>query len=510
MRFTMISALLRNTALVFSAASVLQAAHPDISNLNECILEVRHAASNSPSVLTFDDYMANYAKLLADLQSATPHLPHVYQEAAAKPFIQFLKNLGKSHFLRVFDGEPRDEKTATLQQIIPDAALAILSYKMAPSQGVNGFEEIVSDLYEGFLSDEARVNKHSDHPIDPPTYGIIPPLVKFGNPDAGPYTWPSDATRQILGMKCGIVSLPPAQLNGGLLAWSALGHETGGHDVTHADEGLLEELAQKVHAAVLQKFHSEALANYWARCIDESSADVCGYLHMGPSLGIGLIGYFRALGDGKLRSIGSTDDPHPIDLLRGYLAAAVAKRLHFQDALAWSQAIVIETRKDNEELYLADAHGHLVAFPASFSQAVASTDVVAQTIMQSPLSALQGHSLQELQDWKDRDQVIVDQLVSILNTDGHLPADLQGPGFYAAYVVAAATQAALQQGAHIPALFNKMQAFLAQMHLENPTWSKIATDKSTALIEHSLKGLREAEHKATPRFVIPKLPQEVR
>lgn len=501
--------ILRIATAIFSVTCVLEAATPDISNLNNCIQDVRQAGANPPGVLSFDSYTTNYAQLLADLRAATPHLPHVYQQVAAGPLMRFLQTLGEEKFLQVFGGGSMDEQTATLQQIIPDAALAILSYEKAPSQGINAFEEIVSDLYDGFLSDEVRVSKQTHMPINPPTYGVIPPLVKFGNADAGPYTWPGDATNEILGMGCGVVSLPPAQLNGGLIAWSALGHETGGHDVTHADKGLLDELAQKVHAALMQKFKSQALADYWAGCIDETTADICGYLNMGPSLGIGLIGYFRALGDGKLRSVGSTDDPHPIDLLRGYLGAAVAKRLHFHDAAAWSQTISKETQKDNATLSLADQNGNLSPFPVSFAEAVASTDVVAQVIMQSKLTTLQNHALQELQDWTDHDQAIVDNLNSILRTSGHLPASLQGPGFYAAYVVAAATQSALQHGANIPTLFREMQSFLATMHLANPTWSKTPTGQSMALLEQGLKGVGKRVGNLTPHKVNPRLPQPV-
>ncbi|MES2344640.1 MAG: hypothetical protein V4494_01690 [Chlamydiota bacterium] len=500
----MISSI-RIAALALSGLGVLQAATPDISNLKNCISEVRYAATHAPGIDTFDPYVTDYQQLLADLHKAAAHLPYVYQQVASGPLIQFLQKLGEDQFLEIFASDPTDEETAVYQQIIPDAALAILSYEGMTVLGINAFQEVVSDIYDGFLSNEARVGKQMGKSIDPPTYGTIPPLVKFGDPDAGPYTWPGDATKQVLGMGCGIVSLPPAQIKGGLIAWSTLGHETGGHDVTHADKGLLDELAQKVYAAVLRRFNSTSLANYWANCIDESTADVCGYLHMGPSLGIGLIGYFRALGNGKLRSIGSTDDPHPIDLLRGYLAAAAVKRLHFKDAATWSQTITKETQKDNAALRLADQNGRLFSFPVSFVSAVASADVVAEVIMQSKLSSLQGHSLQELQDWKDQDQTAVDNLVSILKINGHLPANLQGPGFYAAYVVAAATQAALQKGANISMIFNEMQNFLAEMHLQNPTWSKMPTAKSMALLEQGLKGMQEerASHALIPRLVQP-------
>ena len=51
-----------------------------------------------------------------------------------------------------------------------------------------------------------------------------------------------------------------------------------------------------------------------------------GILNLGPAAGIGLIAYFRGLGAAfgqppKLRSDGPADDPHPADIVRGYLAA---------------------------------------------------------------------------------------------------------------------------------------------------------------------------------------------
>ncbi len=351
----MIVSSVRIAFIALSATCALNAA-PDISNLKNCINEVRQADISPPVVPTFTPYTSNYKGLLADLQTAAAKLPHVYQEAAAKPFIQFLQTLGETKYLQLFRKTATDETAAAQQQMIPDVALAIL-YHETLGRGTNAFQELVSDLYDSFLNEEKRLGSQTGVPIAPPTYGVIPPLVKFGDAESGPYTWPGDATAQVLGLKCGVVSLPPAQLKGGLLAWSSLGHETGGHDVTHADQGLLDELAQKVYDAVYKKFKSRSLANYWSTCIDETTADVCGYLNMGPSLGVGLIGYFRALGNGKLRTVGSRDDPHPIDLLRGYLAAAVAKRLNFSGASDWSQVIFQETKKDNDTLYLVDSWG---------------------------------------------------------------------------------------------------------------------------------------------------------
>ena len=158
----MFSSILRFAAvsLIISSSTYLQAA-PDISNLANCINEVRKAESSAPAVPNFDPYKKNYSKLLADLEKAKDSLPHVYQEAAAKPLIAFLQNLGETEFLRIFKGAPTDENSAVLQEILPDAVLGVLFHESVFTIGVNAFQEIASDLYDSFLSDEARVSRQS-------------------------------------------------------------------------------------------------------------------------------------------------------------------------------------------------------------------------------------------------------------------------------------------------------------------------------------------------------------
>lgn len=493
---------------ILSMAFALQAA-PDISNLDNCINEVRQANKAPPTVPTFDQYARNYKKLIADLQTATPMLPYVYQQAAAKPLIQYLTKMGERKFLRLFSQNPRDDLSSTLQQIIPDAVLSILFHNNVYVQSVDAFQEISSDLYDSFISDESRVSKETGQPIALPTYGVIPPLVKFGNADDGPYTWPCDTTTQLLGMKCAIVSLPPAQIKGGLLAWSSLGHETGGHDIVHADAGLLEELAKNVHDSLLKNFKSEALATYWANCMDETVSDVLGMLNLGPSAGIGLIGYFRSFGNGKLRNIGSTDDPHPIDLLRGYLAAAVANRLSVQDAAEWQQLLTNETSKDNDTLFLYNQQTRsYTPFPVALDVAIASTQVVADTLLKTKLKTLQGHSLQEIQNWNDNDEAIIQSLITALKANGQLPANLHGAGFYAAHVVGACTLAALEANANIGAIFGEMVSYLDTMHQENPTWSKKPTAEALLMLKRGGETRRTKRHKL--HSVIIPLPADIK
>ncbi len=477
--------LLRNVIFCFTLSCTLHAELPDISNLNNCIEDVRKADANPPAVPTFDPYKTNYDQLIADLQAANAYLPFIYQEAAAKPLIQFLQNLGETQYILIFNEDSINE---TLKEIIADAAVAIL-FQQETLVKSNAFQEVVSDLYDSFIKEQRRVGKETSQPIKPPNYGIIPPLVKYGNAEYGPYTWPGDATYQILGMGCAIVSLPPAQLKGGLLAWTAIGHETAGHDIIHADIGLINELRGRVYNSIFYKFNNRQLADYWANCIDETVSDVCGYLHMGPSIGVGLIGYFRALGNGRLRTYGYREGPHPIDLLRGYLAASVVKRLHFNDALAWSQIIAADTQKDNRSLFLINSDGSFSSFPVSLEVAIASTEVVAQTILRSILTSLEDHSLQGIQNWREGDQAIVENLILLMKSDAELTSSLSGPGFYAAHVVAAATQASLEAGAQIEVLFSKMQDFLGTMHLNNPVWSQVATGESIALLEQTFNRL---------------------
>ena len=107
----------------------------------------------------------------------------------------------------------------------------------------DAFEEVVSDLYDGFLSAEDREG------VKPPDYEKIPALVKWGNKEDGPYTLVPDLLAQ-LGIKTAIVSMPPGFAQTGIVGYTTLGHETTGHDILHADIGLLDEI--EIRVKVLQ------------------------------------------------------------------------------------------------------------------------------------------------------------------------------------------------------------------------------------------------------------------
>ena len=430
---------------------------PDISNLLGCIADAR-AAGLDPD--TGPPEITEFATLRGKLEMGRLKLPPKYRTVFVDPFVAALDKLGPSGFAQILIQDPQHTQGAGL---LLDMAKAITENADGYlALQTDAFEELVSDLYDGFLSAEDRGG------ISPPRNAVVAPLVKWGNPDDGPYTWPIDATRSF-GAGAAVVNLPPANAHKGILAWAALGHETSGHDILHAYAGLLDELTRAVRAA-LTKDKLGTQASYWSRRIDETSSDVMGILNMGPAAGIGLIGYFRGLngaftGVERLRNDGPAGDPHPADIVRGYLAAEVVRRLKFSRAEAWADAIAAETDKDVEQITLAGNH-------VTKEEAKAGAAAVAETLVQGTWNALQGHALSEVQNWADEDQELTDALIPVLKTANQIP-DVPSDTFYAAHVVAAGVTAALQAGANVSGIMGRMLAALKKLHDSDPNWGPL-------------------------------------
>ena len=142
------------------------------------------------------------------------------------------------------------------------------------------------------------------------------------SPEAGPFTLPVDTIQGMFGGTIAAVSLPASFAPHPCL-FASLAHETGGHDVLHADPGLLGELKEKV----AQKFPD--YGELWAYWMDETAADVYGLLNYGPSYTYCMAFAFSAIntayGSKELLHLDSyssygTLDVHPTDVLRLGLA----------------------------------------------------------------------------------------------------------------------------------------------------------------------------------------------
>ena len=437
---------------------------PDFSSLKACIDDSRDAlldARKGP------DDPTDYQVLVARLEAGRSNLPPLYLNKALEPFLAYLREIGEAAFKEALDALDEDEDRESIGAKIMDGAQAILQHAENPKTATNAFQEVVSDLYDGFLSEEDRRG------VSAPDVAQSAPLVKWGDAKSFPYTLTSRTT-SVVRLQVGIVSLAPSHQRAGLMGWAALGHETAGHEILTADDGLAAELANKVDAALAG--HG-AVAQYWRRKLAETASDVMGVLNMGPAAAIGLIAYFRGANDadGKgavLSNIGTNAEGHPTDIMRGYIAAETVRLLNFSNRQSWAQAIENEVDAD------VIATGGTITMGSSTVDQVEAQEVariIANTIAKSKLDALDRHSLIDIQDWDDEDEQIAIALGKPL-TDG-TPADQAvAIGFYAAHVVAAAVTQALCARSNLPAIFQNMKAVLVEMHDKNPSWGPLLVE----------------------------------
>jgi hypothetical protein len=454
----------RASAAPAAAVSAVAAGAPgdplSLAGLGACIADARAAAlvpSDGPPDPT------SFATLRSRLARAAEHLPPDYRRAVAEPLLAWLDDLGPGGYREVLADDPERQGEARL---LLDSVQAVLQHGEGyQAAATAAFQEVVSDLYDGFLSAEARRG------VKPPDAGAAAPLVRWGSAADGPYTWPANVTAQIH-VGAGIVSLPAANATGGLLAWAAVAHETAGHDIVEADRGLQDELGRAVRAKLLEAKQGPAIADYWADRIAESSADVLGVLNMGPAAAVSLIGYFRAMssafgGPGTLRNVGRPDDPHPADIARAYLAAETVRLLSFEGAGRWADRLEAEADRDLGKIRLGDVG----VTPAV---AKASAAAVAQAIVGTRLTSLEGRSLHDIQDWTDRDEAIVTDLRRTLH-DAQGKGAASGPytaGAYAAHAVAAGVYEAVSGAESPPKAMAGMVAVLDGMNARNPEWDR--------------------------------------
>jgi hypothetical protein len=430
----------------------------DISNFKNCIEDAKRA-------MLANDFApqdpTNYSQLRGRLEASRNNLPPLYRERFFQPYLNKLDQIGEQGFNSILIAGSDQAR------LMLDIAQAILQrgegYNWAST---DAFEEVVSDLYDGFLSAEDRRG------IERPDKDIMPPLVKWGDPSSWIYTWPvDDEAIEGFDVRAAIVNLPTSHAKSALLGWSALGHETAGHDIIHAYKGLRHELSRSVQDALDIEKLKNGLPDYWSTRLDETTSDILGILNMGPMLGLGIIGYFRALNDvrrrePKLSNTGDSRDVHPAHILRGYLAAFTVKLLRFKGADDWSRIIRSETDKDLSKVVL---EGNEV----NSDEAIRSAEIVASTIFNTKFESLDNHALGEIQNWHDYDEAIVQKLIPSLTSMESLSSDISLEGIYAAHVVAASIEAALSKDADITYIFNRMINILKDMHSKNPTWGPL-------------------------------------
>lgn len=355
------------------------------------------------------------------------------------------------------------------------------------------FTAVISDLFRTFLAAEARAGTGL------PLREQLPPLAVYSHDGSdGPITIAVDLIDKVLGGKVGVVGLP-ATFAAHPVLWAALAHETGGHDVTHADPGLLDQLAVGLPAALAGcapagALDPAALAALWAYWIDEASADVYGLLNVGPAFAENLALFLAAMNGGPrpvLRMESRADpadpaamlDPHPADILRLHLLlgavdslqslAAPARAAYTMRILALAEAFA-----DGPDVTIAgtvttpDGQMRKLDATVPLAQMLAAARAVGAYIATARLPALAGHGIQDIVTWDDADEATVQSLRAAFTADQDFTK-----GGDDAHFLAAATLALIDDPTRYPAVTTRLNAALDASFRADPIWGLPDVDK---------------------------------
>ena len=403
-------------------------------------------------------------------------LPRVFRDGYADPLRQALP-----HVLRVA-GDPT---------LIETLAGAVYDHGAKEVDAPLGrFLAVVSNMYRSFLDAETRTG------VDLPLIEQLPPLAMFQHSgEGGPFTLTAETVQSLIGAQIGVVSLPSA-CREHPFTWASLAHETGGHDVLHADTGLLAELS----AGVRDFFGSgrmdpnrptggQVMGHLWAHWMDEAASDVYGLLNIGPAFAMNLIVFLAAFIAGfehgtepVLRAESGRDpndelDVHPVDLLRPHLAIGAIQSLTGldpkvrQDYVSTIEAMAAQCSGGADSVALAGLlpigdHRAIPlqnTFPLNEMQDVARR--VGSYIVSAHFQALGGHSIQDLETWDDADEAAARRLADTFRID----ASAVGVGDDA-QLLAGATVAILEEPDKYDAVTKRLNDALDQSFATDPIW----------------------------------------
>lgn len=375
---------------------------------------------------------------------------------------------------------------------------------------LNRFLAVISDLYLSFLNRSTRKNLQIE------LSETLPPLAVYqSDASNGPFTIPCDMIGNLTGGKIGVVSLPATFANHPLF-FASLAHETGGHDVIHADRGLMQQLRQQVYS-LFPDSGNDGLGLLWDYWMDEAAADTYGILNMGPSFAFNLamlLSVFIAqstpdakgkAGSSKVRkpaslrnASGAGDnnamDVHPTDLLRLGLA---------QGAIQAQQGLSQSTRDTytNQIAALAQELGRGAttieltgqvagingqsknfqqAFPLEMMQAAARK--VGAMIATTPLAALAGHSIQDIETWDDGDENAAVKIAGRLHSGFSVVS-----GGDDAQLMAGLTLAVLQEPAKYASFTKSINDALDESFSSDPIWGPLPKDLMVVKPTRTLK-----------------------
>jgi hypothetical protein len=452
--------------------------------------------------------LTTQARVRAAISRGAPFLPLVYRQNFYRPLNAALPDLMNRLQQQVRSGEQtRTEMSVTLEKFY--AAIYQHGTRVTRIDGraeLTRLLAVVSNLFRSFTSSNKRAS-----------LGIAletetPPVAYFQSiPEQGPHTVVSDKMRDTFGTSIGIVSLPATYRNHPVI-WASLTHEVCGHDVVHADPGLVPELVTAVRSMLTRKFAPRKKldagtlnALIWSHWMDEAVADVYGILNMGPIFPINVAAFIGALrakinvrlgglrraqpelsaeaGPNDPRKGDNRMDEHPVDILRLYLASGVISSMTKLNAATRADYVrsveaVARTSgggasKVRLEGLVGISHDDWIPIKTSMPLSVAAKAArrVGKLIATKKLKALKNHSIQDIETWDDADeetaQAIAGQILKNQSIVG------RGDD---AQLLAGATLALLKRPNRYDATRSLLNDALDDSYRRDPIWGSMDTD----------------------------------
>jgi hypothetical protein len=453
--------------------------------------------------------------VLKIIHTGFTELPNVYRDSFLNPFLNFIENEKYEDVFQLYDANGSGPLLDWLLSINQRVAKGEQPF----SKATKAFQEFCQDIFDGYLSLSSRKGAKL------PEHQIIAPLVKWGGNT--PYTWPATMGSN-LNMKMSFVSLP-STYSDNIALWPLCAHECY-HDIIHADEGLLNELEDIIYHELISDTSEELkkkilwngsnsssvaefAAKYWRTTMEETAADVCALLNVGPCAGISFALLALSLNNNTLESSSSIADPHPNEALRISLAAEVTKQFEELDLTVRNEyinffdQIMSKYMKNNNNnnknennfvLYSTLLDGehkhHDVEIP--YSSMKKTVEIVARVIGFTKLKSLENHSLSEFNTWTNHDQILTQRIAAQLMQNQKEEAEtVVGPDeqeVYATHIVAAATLASIKKPdiairqQNSESITNAALKTLEQLYNTSPVWKGYSVIYRSDVGKHSI------------------------
>lgn len=421
-------------------------------------------------------------KVKSLIGAADPLLPSPFRDNYSDPLLNRLDGV----LARLSAGQGPDP---SLVETLTGCVYQHSDRSMRPS--LNRFLAVISNMYRSFLDKAKRSH------LDVPMTETLPPLAVFqSDPRNGPFTMTVDIIRQLSGGHVGVVSMPHT-FAGHPLFFGSLAHETGGHDVIHADIQLMPQLRAQVYSLFADHdYHwMGVLWDYW---MDEAAADVYGVLNVGPTFAYNLA-LLLAVFIGQqerakprspaLRTSSGPDengalDVHPTDILRLSLIQGVVRSLtrlnsttrniydtkiaRLAKALAPASAkveLLGLARVRNGRQIQFDNHVALDVMQSAAAQ-------VGEMIATTAFEALAQRSVQDIETWDDSDENAALTISGLLQSDSSIVSAGDD-----AQIIAGLTLALLDQPSHYRTASRRANDALDDSFSNDPYWGTLPRDR---------------------------------